>query len=481
MDAIDYRGIQIFSFVKLAIEVLMPTSQTMLDKIWGSHIIRAKSGYKSLLYVDYQLLTEVSSPHAFEMLRRAERDIWRPDRTIATVDRNASSKEAQTPETKALIETLASNCRERSIGCFGIENVNQGAVAIVAPEQGIVQPGMTIACGNRYISTCGALGALAFQVNSTETECILAAQTLPMTKPTPMEIRFHGALPKGTSAKDLALYTLAILSEQKFSQYAIELTGDAIRDMNMTRRLTLCCMLSALGAVCCMIAPDEKTIKYLNGRPHCPIPGKEFEQAAANWLQFRSGNSCQYDQSIQIEASSVQPTITWGTAPEQCVGIDDSIPNPSLITDSRQRQLAVEALEFMGLQPGQKIKELPIDAVFIGSCANGRLGDLREAAKVVKGYKCNPNVTAMISPGSGIVKMKAEAAGLDKIFLDAGFQWGEPGSAQFEDPQPGQRIASTGASPLPANGERIHLVSPAMAAAAAVTGKITDVRNWEYK
>ena len=254
-----------------------------------------------------------------------------------------------------------------------------------------------------------------------------------------------------------------------------------MREMNVTGRLTLCCTLSALGASACMIAPDEKTVKYLKGRPHCPVPGPEFAQAASNWLRFRSDDSCQYDSSIQIDVSAVKPMVTWGTAPNQNAAIDDPIPDPALLADSSQRQSALDALEFMGLQPGQKIDQTPIDAVFIGSCANGRLGDLREAAKVVKGYKCSPNVTAVISPGSGIVKMKAEAAGLDKIFLDAGFQWGEPGSVQFEDPQPGQRIASTGVSPLPANGERIHLVSPVMAAASAVTGKITDVRNWEYK
>ncbi|MBQ3351984.1 MAG: 3-isopropylmalate dehydratase large subunit [Thermoguttaceae bacterium] len=459
----------------------MPTPKTIFDKIWDAHLVQSADGAVPLIDIDYQLLTELDSAPAFERLRQSGREFLHPDRAVATVDRNVSSKSAKTPEVEKLIQTLVENCRENCIGCFGIGNVNQGLIHVVAPEQGIVQPGRIIVSSSRYASTCGALGALAFQVNSIETERVLAEQSLPMEKPKSMEIRFDGSLPKGTSAKDLAFFALTKLSGQDYSSFAIELTGAAVREMNMTGRLTLCCTLSALGASACMIAPDEKTVKYLKGRPHCPVPGPEFAQAASNWLRFRSDDSCQYDSSIQIDVSAVKPMVTWGTAPNQNAAIDDPIPDPALLADSSQRQSALDALEFMGLQPGQKIDQTPIDAVFIGSCANGRLGDLREAAKVVKGYKCSPNVTAVISPGSGIVKMKAEAAGLDKIFLDAGFQWGEPGSVQFEDPQPGQRIASTGVSPLPANGERIHLVSPVMAAAAAVTGKITDFRNWEYK
>lgn len=461
----------------------MPTPKTILDKIWDAHLVQSADGAFPLVYIDYQLLTEIAGPQAFERLRSAGLDIWRPDRTIATVDRNVSAKSAKTPEVEKLIQSLVDNCREKCIGCFGIGNVNQGTVYVVAPEQGIVQPGMTIVGGVRGASTCGALGALALEVNSKESECVLAAQSLPIAKTKLMEIRVDGSLVPGVSAKDLAFTIINRLWSQRLEEYVIEFTGSAIRSMNMTGRLTLCNMTGSLDALSCIIAPDEITYKYLKGRPHCPVLGREFELAIDRWKKFRSDEGCVYDKTIQIDASEVKPTVSWGTSPYCSAPIDGVVCDVNSIPDVRQQEDANKALELMNFKPGQAITDISIDSAFIGSSANGRLGDLRAAAKVVKGYKCNPNVTAVVSPGSGIVKMKAEAAGLDKIFLDAGFRWGEPGSANIEpEDAPANGICASTSSEFHTGSDvRTCLVSPSMAAAAAITGKFTDIRNWEYR
>ena len=463
----------------------MPTPKTILDKIWDAHLVQSVDGAIPLVYIDYQLLTEVAGPQAFELLRRAGLDIWRPDRTIATVDRNVSAKAAKTPEVEKQIQSLVDNCREKCIGCFGIGNVNQGTVYVVAPEQGIVQPGMTIVSGARFASTCGALGALVLEVNSKESECVLAAQSLPMVKPKLMEVRVDGALPPGVFAIDLAMAVILKAFGQDLDEYVIEFTGEAIRSLNMTGRLTLCNLMYYTGARSAIIAPDERTFKYLKGRPHCPMLGREFDAAVTKWKTFRSDDGCVYDKTIQIDASEIKPTVSCGLAPGCSASIDGYVPDPTAIPVESQRRLAQESLEFMGFKPHQAITNIAVDCAFIGSSAGGRLGDLRAAAKVVKGYKCNSNVTAIISPGSGIVKMKAEAAGLDKIFLDAGFRWGEPGSANIEpEDAPANGVCASTASEFQfqtGSGIRTCLVSPAMAAAAAITGKFTDIRNWEYR
>ena len=468
----------------------MPTPKTILDKIWDAHLVQSADGAIPLVYIDYQLLTEVAGPQAFERLCNAGLDIWRPDRTIATIDRNVSAKSAKTPEVEKLIQSLVNNCREKCIGCFGIGNVNQGLIYVVAPEQGIVQPGMTIVSGALHASTCGALGALALEVNSKESECVLAAQSLPMVKPKLMEIRVDGALPPGVFAKDLAMAVIRkafdLSQEDEFlDEFVIEYTGEAIRSLNMTGRLTLCNMTSYTGALSAIIAPDELTFKYLKGRPHCPLLGREFDAAVTKWKTFRSDDGCAYDKTIQIDASDVKPTVSWEIVPGCSAAIDGYVPDPSSISDEYERRLAQESLEFMGFKPGQAITDIAVDCAFIGSSAGGRLGDLRAAAKAVKGYKCRPNVTAVVSPGSGIVKMKAEAAGLDKIFLDAGFRWGEPGSANIEpEDAPANGVCASTASEFQfqtGSDIRTCLVSPAMAAAAAITGKFTDIRNWEYR
>jgi 3-isopropylmalate/(R)-2-methylmalate dehydratase large subunit len=468
----------------------MPTPKTILDKIWDAHLVQSADGAIPLVYIDYQLLTETAGPQAFERLRSDGRDIWRPDRTIATIDRNVSAKAAKTPEVEKQIQSLVDNCREKCIGCFGIGNVNQGTVYVVAPEQGIVQPGMTIVGGVRGASTCGALGALALEVNSKESECVLAAQSLPMVKPKLMEIRIDGALPPGVFAKDLAMAVISkafdLSQKDEFlDEYVIEYTGEAIRSLNMTGRLTLCNMTSYTGALGALVAPDELTFKYLKGRPHCPLLGREFDAAVTKWKSFRSDDGCAYDKTIQIDASEIKPTVSWEIVPGCSAAIDGAVPDPNSISDEYERRIAQESLEFMGFKPGQAITDIAVDCAFIGSSAGGRLGDLRAAAKVVKGYKCSPDVTAVVSPGSGIVKMKAEAAGLDKIFLDAGFRWGEPGSANIEpEDAPANGVCASTASEFQfqtGSGIRACLVSPAMAAAAAITGKITDIRNWEYR
>ena len=466
----------------------MPTPKTILDKIWDAHLVQSADGAIPLVYIDYQLLTETAGPQAFERLRRAGLDIWRPDRTIATVDRNVSAKSAKTPEVEKLIQSLVDNCREKCIGCFGIGNVNQGTVYVVAPEQGIVQPGMTIASGVRGASTCGALGALALEVNTKECECVLAAQSLPMVKPKLMEVRVDGALSPGSSAQDLAMAVILKafdLSQENelLDEYVIEYTGEAIRFLNMTGRLTLCNMTSYTGALSAIIAPDELTFKYLKGRPHCPLLGREFDAAVTKWKSFRSDDGCAYDKTIQIDASEVKPTVSWEIVPGCSAAIDDSVPIPDGIIDEFQRLFVNKAFKFMGFSPLQWVTDIAVDCAFIGSSAGGRLGDLRAAAKIVKGYKCSPNVTAIVSPGSGIVKMKAEAAGLDKIFLDAGFRWGEPGSANIEPEEaPANGVCASTASEFQTGSSiRTCHVSPAMAAAAAITGKFTDIRNWEYR
>ncbi len=465
----------------------------MLDKIWDNHIVLSEEGKQPLIYIDLQLVHEVTSPQAFEGLRLAGREVRRPDRTIATADHNVPTTKPvepiQDPIAKQQIETLAANCAEFGVGYFGIGNVNQGVVHVMGPEQGFTQPGMTIVCGDSHTATHGAFGALAFGIGTSEVEHVLATQTLPQSKPKSLEIRVDGKLPLGSTAKDLILYVIGKLTTQGGTGYCVEYTGSAIRNLSMEGRMTVCNMTIEAGARSGLIAPDETTYTYLQGRPHAPITGKEFNLAVANWDKLKSDPGCKYDRVEKYNAEDIKPQVTWGTNPGQETSVDSCVPDPAQFSDPTERKSAEKALEYMGLKANQPITDIAVDFVFIGSCTNGRIEDLRAAAKVVKGYKCNPNVTAIVVPGTGLVKLQAEEEGLDKIFTDAGFQWREPGCSMClamnpDRLQPGQRSASTSNRNFEGRqgkGGCTHLCSPAMAAAAAIVGKFTDIRNWEYK
>ena len=471
----------------------MTEPKTMLDKIWDNHVVLAEEGKTPLLYIDLQLVHEVTSPQAFEGLRLANREVRRPDRTIATADHNVPTQRPvlpiEDPIARKQIETLAKNCEEFGVGYFGIGNVNQGVVHVMGPEQGFTQPGMTIVCGDSHTATHGAFGALAFGIGTSEVEHVLATQTLPQSKPKSMEIRVTGMLPKGSTAKDMALYIIGQLTTQGGTGYCVEYTGSAVKDLSMEGRMTLCNLTIEAGARSGMIAPDETTFCYLEGRPHAPIRGREFDNACAEWEKLRSDKGCKYDCVKIFNAADIKPQVTWGTNPGQVTSIDSCVPDPASFSDPTERKSAENALAYMGLKPNQPITEIPVDYVFIGSCTNGRIEDLRAAAKVVKGYQKNPNVKAIVVPGTGLVKMQAEEEGLDQIFTAAGLEWREPGCSMClamnpDRLQPGERSASTSNRNFEGRqgkGGRTHLVSPAMAAAAAITGKFTDIRNWEYK
>lgn len=471
----------------------MTEPKTMLDKIWDNHVVLAEEGKTPLIYIDLQLVHEVTSAQAFEGLRLANREVRRPDRTIATADHNVPTQRPvlpiEDPIARKQIETLAQNCSEFGVGYFGIGNINQGVVHVMGPEQGFTQPGMTIVCGDSHTATHGAFGALAFGIGTSEVEHVLATQTLPQSKPKSMEIRVNGTLPKGSTAKDLILYVIGQLTTQGGTGYCVEYTGSAIKALSMEGRMTVCNMTIEAGARSGLIGPDETTFCYLEGRPHAPIRGREFDAACAEWEKLRSDKGCKYDCVKIFNAADIKPQVTWGTNPGQVTSIDSCVPDPESFADPTEKKSAQNALEYMGLKPNQPMTEIPVDYVFIGSCTNGRIEDLRAAAKVVKGYQKNPNVKAIVVPGTGLVKMQAEEEGLDKVFTEAGLEWREPGCSMClamnpDRLKPGERSASTSNRNFEGRqgkGGRTHLVSPAMAAAAAITGKFTDIRNWEYK
>ena len=464
--------------------------RTMFEKIWDDHVVHAEPGKQAILYMDLQLVHEVTSAQAFEGLRLAGRKVRRPERTLATIDHNVPTTDRRRPIddpiSKKSIDTLRQNCREFGIQLFDIHDVNQGVVHVIGPEQGRTQPGMTIVCGDSHTATHGAFGALAFGIGTSEVEHVLATQTLLQYKPKTMEICVNGRLGPGVTAKDLILYLIGRLSTSGGVGFCMEYTGEAIRALTMEERMTVCNMTIEAGARAGLIAPDETTFDYLRGRPSAP---KDFDAAVERWKQLPTDPGATFDRTEAFDAADVQPQVTWGTTPGQVCKVGSRVPDPADFADPSDRQTAIAALEYMALKPGMPIMLIPVECVFIGSCTNGRIEDLRAAAAVVRGHHVADGVRAMVVPGSGLVKRQAEAEGLDTIFRDAGLEWREAGCSMClamnpDKLAPGERCAATSNRNFEGRqgkGGRTHLVSPTMAAAAAVAGHFVDVRQWEYK
>jgi 3-isopropylmalate/(R)-2-methylmalate dehydratase large subunit len=465
-------------------------ARTLLDKIWDDHVVCTPSGELPLLYIDRHLVHEVTSPQAFAGLRLAGRRVRRPEATFATPDHNIPTTDRRLPiadpVSKQQIDTLRANCREFGVRLFDLGDADQGIVHVIGPELGITQPGMTIVCGDSHTATHGALGALAFGIGTSEVEHVLATQTLRQAKPKSLELRVEGRLPAGVTAKDIVLYLIGRLSTEGGVGHVIEYTGECIRALGMEERMTVCNMSIEAGARAGMIAPDATTFDYLRGRDFVP---RDFDRAVAAWERLPSDPDAVYDRVEVFQAADVVPQVTWGTNPAQVVGVTAAVPDPDGFTDPNERSSAARALDYMGLAGGTPITAIPLDRVFIGSCTNSRIEDLRAAARVVQGYHVAPTVSAMVVPGSGRVKRQAEAEGLDRVFRAAGFDWREAGCSMClgmnpDTLAPGQRCASTSNRNFEGRqgkGGRTHLVSPAMAAAAAVAGHFIDIRCWQYK
>ncbi|MGI9460747.1 MAG: 3-isopropylmalate dehydratase large subunit [Pirellulales bacterium] len=468
----------------------MPSPRTLLDKIWDNHLICSPTGENPLIYIDRHLVHEVTSAQAFEGLRLAGRRVRRPEATFATPDHNVPTTDRRLPIadpiSKQQIDTLRNNCKEFDIRLFDLNDADQGIVHVIGPELGITQPGMTIVCGDSHTATHGALGALAFGIGTSEVEHVLATQALRQSKPKALEVRVQGSLPNGVTAKDLVLYIIGQLTTEGGSGYVIEYTGECIRSLGMEQRMTVCNMSIEAGARAGMIAPDAVTFDYLRGRDFVP---RDFEKAVQEWQKLPSDEGATYDRVEVFESADIVPQVTWGTNPAQVVGVDAAVPNVGAMSDPSERSSGVKALEYMGLSSGTQITDIPLDRVFIGSCTNSRIEDLRAAAAVVRGYHVSRDIHAMVVPGSGRVKRQAEHEGLDKLFVAAGFEWREAGCSMCLAMNPdtlsaGQRCASTSNRNFEGRqgqGGRTHLVSPAMAAAAAVEGHFVDVRKWQYQ
>jgi 3-isopropylmalate/(R)-2-methylmalate dehydratase large subunit len=464
--------------------------KTLYDKIFESHLVHEAEDGTCLLYIDRHLVHEVTSPQAFEGLRAANRKVRRPDATFAVADHNVPTtpdrkQGIKEEESRIQVQTLKDNCAEFGVTYFDMDDKRQGIVHIVGPEQGLTQPGMTIVCGDSHTSTHGAFGALAFGIGTSEVEHVLATQTLIQRRAKNMLVRVDGTLPAGVGAKDIVLAIIGKIGTAGGTGYVIEYAGEAIRGLSMEGRMTVCNMTIEAGARAGLIAPDEKTFEYMKGRPFAP-KGEDWNKAIAYWQSLPSDAGAKYDVEIVLNASEIAPQITWGTSPEDVLPITGNVPSPADFKDEGKRSAVERSLAYMDLTPGTPFKEVPIDKVFIGSCTNGRIEDLREAAGLAKGRKVAANVKlAMVVPGSGLVKEQAEAEGLDKIFLAAGFEWREPGCSMClamnaDKLEPGERCASTSNRNFEGRqgrGGRTHLMSPAMAVAAAVTGKLADVRE----
>jgi 3-isopropylmalate/(R)-2-methylmalate dehydratase large subunit len=462
--------------------------KTMAEKIWDAHVVHQTDG-NTILYIDRHLVHEVTSPQAFEGLRIAGRKLRRPEATFAVPDHNVPTHDHDKPIADPLsakqVETLRNNCREFGIILFDMGDPRQGVVHVMAPEQGIILPGTTIVCGDSHTATHGAFGALAFGIGTSEVEHVLSTQTLVQKKPRFMKVEIKGRLGKGATPKDIILALIGKIGTSGGTGYIIEYSGEAVREMSIEGRLTLCNMSIEAGARAGLVAPDEKTFEYLRGRPYAP-EGENFDKAVAAWSKLPSDPDAEFDRVVELKVDDILPQVTWGTSPGMVADIEGKVQDPALIKDPGERKAVEQALEYMGLEPNTPIKEIEIDRVFIGSCTNGRIEDLREVAAIVKGRKVAPAVNAMIVPGSGLVKQQAEQEGLDKIFIDAGFEWRDPGCsmclAMNDDVlQPGERCASTSNRNFEGRqgrGGRTHLVSPRMAAAAAVAGHFDDVRKY---
>ncbi|MEM6472569.1 MAG: 3-isopropylmalate dehydratase large subunit [Planctomycetota bacterium] len=469
-----------------------PTSspQTLLDKIWESHVVHQGESGPAIVYIDLHLVHEVTSPQAFEGLRINGRPVRRPERTIATPDHNVPTSDRSLPIADPIsrkqIETLRSNCAEFGVQLFDIGDVRQGIVHVIGPENGYTQPGMTIVCGDSHTATHGAFGALAFGIGTSEVEHVLATQTLLQFKPKTFELRVDGSLPPGVTAKDMILYLIGQIGTAGGTGYVLEYTGDCVRNLTMEERMTVCNMSIEAGARAGMIAADQTTFDYLRGKPEVP---KDFDAAVECWETFCTDPGATYDKSLHFEGSNIQPQVTWGTNPGQVISVTDSTPDPSDFDDATDQKTTRDALSYMGIGPRTRIEDVAINRVFIGSCTNARIEDLRAAAQVVKGHRVNNDVYAMVVPGSGQVKQVAEQEGLDQIFREAGFDWREAGCSMClamnpDKLSPGERCASTSNRNFEGRqgkGGRTHLVSPAMAAAAAIEGHFVDIRGWDYK
>ncbi len=465
------------------------TPRTLFEKVWDAHVVHEAENEPTVLYVDLHLVHEVTSPQAFDALRMSARTVRRPDLTVSTIDHGVPTKDRmlgiKDPLSKKQIDTLIANCSEFDITLYGIDDPRQGIVHVIGPEQGITQPGMTIVCGDSHTATHGAFGALAFGIGTSEVEHVLATQTLPQVKPMSMAVNVEGDLAPGVTSKDLILGIIAQIGTAGATGYVIEYRGKAIQELSMEARMTICNMSIEGGARAGMIAPDEETVRYLEGRPGAP-KGAEWVEAVDYWLNFATDNGATFDKEIYIDATSLVPQVSWGTNPGQTLPVTDRVPSPRDIDDPQERNNVERALEYMGLVAGTPIQDIQIDRVFLGSCTNARIEDLRAAARVVEGRKVAATVDAMVVPGSGLVKRQAEDEGLDKIFLDAGFEWRDAGCSMClamnpDFLEPGERCASTSNRNFEGRqgkGGRTHLVSPAMAAAAAIEGRFVDVRNY---
>src|SRR3954454_352664 len=468
--------------------------ELLFDKIWNSHVVREEPGQPTLLYIDLHLIHEITTAQAFEGLRLSGRRVRRPDLTLATVDHNVPTDPGRDnlpirdEIARKQIETLIANCREFGIKLEGMASNDQGIVHVIGPEQGFSLPGMTITCADSHTATHGAVGALAFGIGTSEVEHVLATQTLPQMKPATMEVRVSGALPPGVTAKDVILGIIGHIGVAGGVGHVIEYTGEAIRSLSMEGRMTVCNMSIEAGARAGMIAPDDVTFAYCEGRKYAP-KGAEWERALDYWRTLPSDPGAKYDRVVTLRGEDLVPFVTWGTNPGMVLPVTGSVPNPADLASEDDRKAAERALIYMDLRPGTALQDIHVDRVFIGSCTNSRVEDLRIAAQVARGKKVDPNVYAMVVPGSVKVKREAEAEGLDKIFREAGFDWREPGCSMClgmnpDVLQPGQRCASTSNRNFEGRqgkGGRTHLVSPAMAAAAAVAGHFVDIREWDIE
>jgi 3-isopropylmalate/(R)-2-methylmalate dehydratase large subunit len=462
--------------------------RTLFDKIWESHLVDVQPDGTCLIYIDRHLVHEVTSPQAFEGLRMNKRRVRRPDATLAVADHNVPTTDRARgiadAESRLQVETLEKNCAEFGVPYYGMDDIRQGIVHIIGPEQGFTLPGTTIVCGDSHTSTHGAFGALAFGIGTSEVEHVLATQTLLQRPAKNMRVSVEGELPFGVGAKDIVLAIIGEIGTAGGTGHVIEYAGSAIRALSMEGRMTVCNMTIEAGARAGLVAPDDKTFDYLRGRPLAP-KGGAWEQAFAYWKTLPSDKGAKFDREVTLDATQIAPMVTWGTSPEDVLPVTGRVPDPKDAKDEAKRAAIARSLEYMGLAPGTPLAEIAVQRVFIGSCTNGRIEDLREAAKVAQGRKVAKGVNAMVVPGSGLVKDMAEAEGLDKIFLEAGFEWREPGCSMClamnaDKLNPGEHCASTSNRNFEGRqgrGGRTHLMSPAMAAAAAVSGHIADVRK----
>jgi len=468
----------------------MAAPRTLYDKIWDDHLVHEAEDGTCLLYIDRHLVHEVTSPQAFEGLRMTGRTVHAPEKTLAVVDHNVPTTDRSAgiddPEAKIQVEALAANAAEFGVEYYSEHDKRQGVVHIIGPEQGFTLPGTTIVCGDSHTSTHGAFGALAHGIGTSEVEHVLATQTLIQTKAKNMRVTVNGALHDGVTAKDIILAIIGEIGTAGGTGYVIEFAGEAIEALSMEGRMTVCNMTIEGGARAGMIAPDEKTFEYFKGRPKSPS-GADWDKAVEYWSTLKSDEGAHFDKEITLDAASLPPLVTWGTSPEDVLAITGQVPDPSIIEDETRRTAVERKLDYMGLNAGENISDVKIDRVFIGSCTNGRIEDLRAAAAMVDGKSVHEDVNAMVVPGSGLVKEQAESEGLDKIFIDAGFEWREPGCSMClamnpDKLAPGERCASTSNRNFEGRQGfkgRTHLVSPAMASAAAIVGRFVDIRDWE--